>query len=117
MDNNDEIKSLMTEYKETTNFLAEASQYCIDDMYWSVRDIEIKKDKLREMLSRKGINMNEADDLMKAAAKLRNYCDDRRIIYADNACNSCIFAVEHKHRHTCGISGFPDEWEIVNDEE
>ena len=58
--------------------------------------------------------MSETDDLMKAAVKLKTYCDNRLISYDDKACDSCIFAVDHKYRHTCAIRGFPDEWEVAN---
>lgn len=60
--------------------------------------------------------MSETDDLIKAAVKLKTYCDNRLISYDDKACDSCIFAVDHKYRYACVLRGFPDGWKVANNE-
>lgn len=52
--------------------------------------------------------MSETDDLIEAAVKLKTYCDNRLISYDDKACDSCIFAVDHKYRYACALRGFQD---------
>lgn len=60
----DGTKLLIAEYLNNVSFLAEVSEHDVDDMYWAIKDIEIKQEKLKELLNQRGVNLGELNSLV-----------------------------------------------------
>ena len=62
---NDGTKSLIAEYLDNFSFLSEASNHdADDDIYWVVQDMKKKREKLKELLNQRGVNVSEITNLV-----------------------------------------------------
>lgn len=60
----DGIKSLIVEYLDNFSFLSEASEHDVDDVYWAIKRMKMKQEKLKELLNQRGVDISEITNLV-----------------------------------------------------